>query len=59
MTKRLYGSGEEDISFFDSAVDRYVKNQSLIANVSAALSRSGSSGTLGDGPHNPDKKIID
>ena len=27
----MYGSGSFDISFFDSAVDRYVKNQSLIA----------------------------
>jgi hypothetical protein len=37
VTKRLYGSGSFDISFFDSAVDRYVKNQGLIA----ALSGSG------------------
>lgn len=34
VTKRLYGSGSFDISFFDSAVDRYVKNQSLIATLS-------------------------
>ena len=35
VTKRLYGSGSFDISFFDSAVDRYVKNQSLIATLSS------------------------
>jgi len=33
VTKRLYGSGEADISFFDSAVDRYVRNNGLVANV--------------------------
>jgi hypothetical protein len=27
----LYGSGSFDISFFDSAVDRYVKNQSFLS----------------------------
>eukprot|EP00804_Cyclotella_cryptica_P013105 CCRYP_002372-RA/>CCRYP_002372-RA protein AED:0.02 eAED:0.02 QI:172/1/1/1/0.66/0.75/4/39/1339 len=36
VTKRLYGSGSFDISFFDSAVDRYVKNQSFIATLSGS-----------------------
>jgi hypothetical protein len=36
VTKRLYGSGSFDISFFDSAVDRYVKNLGLIAAFSGS-----------------------
>ncbi|KAL7428922.1 hypothetical protein ACHAXH_002782 [Discostella pseudostelligera] len=53
VTKRLYGSGEADISFFDSAVDRYVRNNGLVANVrgmvrdtsgGGALSKAGKSG---------------
>ncbi len=53
VTKRLYGSGEADISFFDSAVDRYVRNNGLVANVrgmvrdtsgGGGLSSSGKSG---------------
>mmetsp|Transcript_25913 Transcript_25913/g.51978 ORF Transcript_25913/g.51978 Transcript_25913/m.51978 type:complete len:1413 (+) Transcript_25913:53-4291(+) len=43
VTKRLYGSGEADISFFDTAVDRFVKNQSLLGRV-AASSRNASNG---------------
>lgn len=34
VTKRLYGSGSFDISFFDSAVDRFVRNQGLLASLS-------------------------
>ena len=52
VTKRLYGSGEADISFFDTAVDKYVKNQSLIANVSASIGRNvggGGGGNAGGG----------
>eukprot|EP00548_Thalassiothrix_antarctica_P003311 CAMPEP_0194133470 /NCGR_PEP_ID=MMETSP0152-20130528/3629_1 /TAXON_ID=1049557 /ORGANISM="Thalassiothrix antarctica, Strain L6-D1" /LENGTH=1277 /DNA_ID=CAMNT_0038828789 /DNA_START=79 /DNA_END=3909 /DNA_ORIENTATION=+ len=33
ITKRLYGSGESDVSFFDSAVDRFLKTQGLLSNV--------------------------
>ena len=33
VTKRLYGSGEADISFFDAAVDRYVRNNGVVASV--------------------------
>jgi len=33
ITKRLYGSGEVDVSFFDSAVDRFLKTQGLLSNV--------------------------
>lgn len=33
ITKRLYGSGEADVSFFDSAVDNFLKTQGLLSNV--------------------------
>ena len=36
VTKRLYGSGSFDISFFDSAVDRFVRNRSLLASLSGS-----------------------
>jgi pentatricopeptide repeat protein len=32
-TKRLYGSGESDVAFFDMAVDRFLKNAGLFADV--------------------------
>mmetsp|Transcript_3117 Transcript_3117/g.7082 ORF Transcript_3117/g.7082 Transcript_3117/m.7082 type:complete len:1072 (-) Transcript_3117:95-3310(-) len=33
VTKRLYGSGEADVAFFDLAVDRFLKNAGLLSNV--------------------------
>lgn len=33
ITKRLYGSGEADVTFFDMAVDRFLKNAGLFSNV--------------------------
>merc|ERR1711935_969484 len=33
ITKRLYGSGEADVAFFDLAVDRFLKNSGLLSNV--------------------------
>lgn len=33
ITKRLYGSGEADVAFFDMAVDRFLKNAGLLSNV--------------------------
>jgi len=33
VTKRLYGSGESDVAFFDLAVDRFLKNAGLLSNV--------------------------
>ena len=33
VTKRLYGSGEADVAFFDLAVDKFLKNQGLLSNV--------------------------
>jgi pentatricopeptide repeat protein len=33
ITKRLYGSGEADVAFFDLAVDRFLKNAGLFADV--------------------------
>ena len=33
ITKRLYGSGEADVAFFDEAVDRFLKNSSIFADV--------------------------
>ena len=44
VTKRLYGSGEADISFFDSAVDRYVRNNGLVANVRGMVRETSSGG---------------
>ncbi|KAL7537211.1 hypothetical protein ACHAXR_007661 [Thalassiosira sp. AJA248-18] len=48
VTKRLYGSGEADISFFDTAVDRYVRNNGLVANVRGMV-RESSGGKVGEG----------
>mmetsp|Transcript_20122 Transcript_20122/g.47221 ORF Transcript_20122/g.47221 Transcript_20122/m.47221 type:complete len:1185 (-) Transcript_20122:1521-5075(-) len=33
VTKRLYGSGESDVAFFDLAVDRFLKSAGLLSNV--------------------------
>ena len=33
ITKRLYGSGEADVAFFDNAVDRFLKSAGLFSNV--------------------------
>lgn len=33
ITKRLYGSGEADVAFFDMAVDRFLKNAGMFADV--------------------------
>jgi pentatricopeptide repeat protein len=33
ITKRLYGSGEADVAFFDLAVDRFLKRQGILSNV--------------------------
>jgi hypothetical protein len=33
ITKRLYGSGEADVAFFDLAVDRFLKNAGILSNV--------------------------
>lgn len=33
ITKRLYGSGEADVAFFDLAVDRFLKSAGLFADV--------------------------
>mmetsp|Transcript_30968 Transcript_30968/g.62980 ORF Transcript_30968/g.62980 Transcript_30968/m.62980 type:complete len:1502 (+) Transcript_30968:105-4610(+) len=44
VTKRLYGSGESDIGFFDGAVDRYVRNQSFIASIGRNVGTGGGGG---------------
>lgn len=33
ITKRLYGSGEADVAFFDLAVDQFLKNAGMFADV--------------------------
>ena len=33
ITKRLYGSGEADVAFFDMAVDRFLKNAGYLSDV--------------------------
>jgi hypothetical protein len=32
VTKRLYGSGEADVTFFDMAVDQFLKNSGILAS---------------------------
>jgi pentatricopeptide repeat protein len=32
ITKRLYGSGEADVAFFDMAVDRFLKSAGMLSN---------------------------
>jgi DENN (AEX-3) domain/dDENN domain len=61
VTKRLYGSGEADVAFFDLAVDRFLKNAGILSNVdvggrllhatglSSQSDRKGSKGFLGGG----------
>jgi hypothetical protein len=51
VTKRLYGSGESDVAFFDLAVDRFLKSAGILSNVDvggrllsvAGMSRSSNS----------------
>ena len=33
ITKRLYGSGEADVAFFDLAVDKFLKNAGIMSNI--------------------------
>ena len=33
ITKRLYGSGEADVAFFDTAVDKFLKNAGMFSDV--------------------------
>lgn len=54
VTKRLYGSGESDVAFFDLAVDRFLKSAGILSNVdvggrllqAARMSRSTSNGNI-------------
>jgi len=56
VTKRLYGSGESDVAFFDLAVDRFLKSAGILSNVdvggrllqAAGMSRSTSSSNSSD-----------
>ena len=55
ITKRLYGSGEADVAFFDMAVDRFLKSAGMFADVdiggrllaSASSSNNGTSNKPG------------
>ena len=47
VTKQLYGGGEADISFIDTAVDLYVRNNGLFDNVWGML-RENNSGNKGE-----------
>ena len=42
VTKQLYGSGEVDISFIDTAVDLYVRNNGLFDDVWGVLRENNS-----------------
>jgi hypothetical protein len=44
ITKRLYGSGEADVTFFDNAVDRFLKSQGLLSSGGRMLQGWRSSG---------------
>jgi len=57
VTKRLYGSGEADISFFDTAVDRFVKNQSLLGRVAAGSRNVGNGAGNENQANGPGKRI--
>mmetsp|Transcript_27713 Transcript_27713/g.65095 ORF Transcript_27713/g.65095 Transcript_27713/m.65095 type:complete len:1192 (+) Transcript_27713:202-3777(+) len=54
VTKRLYGSGESDVAFFDLAVDRFLKSAGILSNVdvggrllqAAGMSRSTSTSNI-------------
>jgi pentatricopeptide repeat protein len=58
VTKRLYGSGEADVTFFDMAVDRFLRNQGILSSGGRMLRAAGwgaaeaskSRGTLDQGP---------
>jgi pentatricopeptide repeat protein len=59
ITKRLYGSGEADVTFFDMAVDRFLKSQGLLSSGGRMLqgwrgtggpSASQKPGAPGEGP---------
>jgi len=58
VTKRLYGSGESDVAFFDLAVDRFLKSAGILSNVdvggrllqAAGMSRSASGGNISGEP---------
>eukprot|EP00536_Pseudo-nitzschia_multiseries_P000289 jgi/Psemu1/249345/estExt_Genewise1Plus.C_40091 len=52
VTKRLYGSGESDVAFFDLAVDRFLKSAGILSNVDVGgrlLQAAGMSRTMGNG----------
>lgn len=49
ITKRLYGSGEADVAFFDLAVDRFLKSAGLFANVDISGRLRGNGGTSNPG----------
>mmetsp|Transcript_26779 Transcript_26779/g.37761 ORF Transcript_26779/g.37761 Transcript_26779/m.37761 type:complete len:1407 (+) Transcript_26779:119-4339(+) len=40
ITKRLYGSGEADVTFFDMAVGRFLKHQGIMSSMNRAISGS-------------------
>ena len=44
ITKRLYGSGEADVAFFDMAVDRFLKSAGIFADVDLGGRLRGSGG---------------
>ncbi|VEU36838.1 unnamed protein product [Pseudo-nitzschia multistriata] len=58
VTKRLYGSGESDVAFFDLAVDRFLKSAGILSNVdvggrllqAAGMSRSSSNTNMSGEP---------
>ncbi len=63
VTKRLYGSGESDVAFFDLAVDKFLKSAGLLSNVdvggrllqAARMSRSSTTSTSAKGESRPSR----
>uniref|UniRef100_A0A7S3DVC3 dDENN domain-containing protein n=1 Tax=Entomoneis paludosa TaxID=265537 RepID=A0A7S3DVC3_9STRA len=59
ITKRLYGSGEADVAFFDTSVDKFLKNAGMFADVDlSGRIFSSSSATASSKPqmHNPSSR---
>lgn len=60
VTKRLYGSGEADVTFFDRAVDKFLKNQGILSSSAAWWKNSGKgSSNAPGGDTKSNKKVQD
>jgi pentatricopeptide repeat protein len=60
ITKRLYGSGEADVAFFDLAVDKFLKTQGILSNVdvSGRFLRGGGKAFLSSNQNKPNAEPL-